>query len=106
MLGSLATRLGHLLERSGEKVTGLQLRQAGWYRDLPEEETVAAFRMAQLRSIALGGGLAFAIGLVLGLATVPRIALVVLGLVVGATRQQGALQSAIARRRERMCIEI
>jgi tight adherence protein C len=37
---------------------------------------------------------------------VPRIALVVLGLVVGATRQQGALQSAIARRRERMCIEI
>jgi tight adherence protein C len=106
MLGSLATRLGHLLERSGEKVTGLQLRQAGWYRDLPEEETVAAFRMAQLRSIALGGGLAFAIGLVLGLATVPRIALVVLVLVVGATRQQGALQSAIARRRERMCIEI
>jgi tight adherence protein C len=106
MLGGLATRLGRLLERSGEMVTGLQLRQAGWYRDLPEEETVAAFRMAQLRSIASGGGLAFAIGLVLGLATLPRIALVVLGLVVGATRQRGALQSAIARRRERMCIEI
>jgi pilus assembly protein TadC len=62
--------------------------------------------MAQLRSIALGGGLAFAIGQVLGLAPVPRILLVVLGPVVGATRQQGALQRAIASRRERMCIEI
>jgi Flp pilus assembly protein TadB len=106
LLGSLATRLGQLLERSGETVTGLQLRQAGWYRDLPEGETVAAFRMAQLRSIALGGGLAFAIGQVLGLAPVPRILLVVLGLVVGATRQQGALQRAVASRGERMCIEI
>jgi tight adherence protein C len=106
LLASLAMRLGQLLERSGEMVTGLQLRQAGWYRDLPEEETVAAFRMAQLRSIALGGGLTFAIGQVLGLAPVPRIVLVVLGLVVGATRQQGALQRAIASRRERMCIEI
>ena len=106
MIGGLATRLGGLLERSGEKVTALQLRQAGWYRDLPEEETVTAFRMAQLRSIALGGGLAFATGQLLGLAAVPRIVLVVLGLVVGATRQQGSLQSAIARRRERMCVEI
>jgi Flp pilus assembly protein TadB len=106
MIGGLATRLGRLLERSGEKVTALQLRQAGWYRDLPEEETVTAFRMAQLRSISLGGVLAFAIGQLLGLAAVPRIVLVVLGLVVGATRQQGSLQGAITRRRERMCVEI
>jgi Flp pilus assembly protein TadB len=106
MVGSLASWLGRLLERSGDKVTALQLRQAGWYRELAEEETLSAFRMAQLRSIALGGGLAFAIGQVLGLALVPRIVLVVLGLIVGATRQKGALQNAIARRRERMCIEI
>jgi Flp pilus assembly protein TadB len=106
ILRGLAARLGRLLDRSGEKVTVLQLRQAGWYRDLPEEETVAAFRMAQLRSIAVGAVLGFGVGQVLGLAPVPRIVLVVLGLVVGATRQQGALQAAITRRRERMCIEI
>jgi Flp pilus assembly protein TadB len=106
MLRGLATRLGRVLDRSGEKVTVLQLRQAGWYRDLPEEETVAAFRITQLRSIAVGAALAFAVGQLLGLAPVPRIVLVVLGLVIGATRQQGALQAAITRRRERMCIEI
>jgi Flp pilus assembly protein TadB len=106
MLGGLAARSGRLLDRSGEKVTALQLRQAGWYRDLAEEETVASFRMSQLRSIALGGGAAFAVGQLLGLSAVPRVVLVALGLVIGATRQQGALQAAIARRRERMCIEI
>jgi Flp pilus assembly protein TadB len=106
ILSGLATRVGRLLERSGEKVTVLQLRQAGWYRDLPEEETLAAFRMAQLRSIAIGAALAFGVGQFLGLAPVPRIVLVGLGLVIGATRQKGTLQAAIARRRERMCIEI
>jgi Flp pilus assembly protein TadB len=106
ILRGLATRLGRVLDRSGEKVTVLQLRQAGWYRDLPEEETVAAFRMAQLRSIGVGAALAFAVGQLLGLAPVPRIVLVALGLVIGATRQQGSLQAAITRRRERMCIEI
>lgn len=106
MLRALAERLGQLLERSGENVTALQLRQAGWYRDLPEEDTVAAFRMAQLRSISVGAFLAVAVGQLLGLAVGPRILLVVLGLVIGATRQRGALQKAITRRRERMCIEI
>jgi Flp pilus assembly protein TadB len=106
MLRGLAARLGRVLDRSGEKVTVIQLRQAGWFRDLQEEETVAAFRMTQLRSIALGAALGLGVGHLLGLALVPRILLVGLGLVVGATRQQGALQAAITRRRERMCIEI
>jgi tight adherence protein C len=106
ILRALAARLGRVLDRSGEKVTVLQLRQAGWFRDLQEEETVAAFRMTQLRSIAVGAAVAFGVGQLLGLAPAPRIVLVVLGLVIGATRQQGALQAAIKRRRERMCIEI
>jgi Flp pilus assembly protein TadB len=106
MLRGLAARLGRVLDRSGEKVTVIQLRQAGWFRDLQEEETVAAFRMMQLRSIALGAALGLGVGQLLGLALVPRILLVGLGLVVGATRRQGALQAAITRRRERMCIEI
>jgi Flp pilus assembly protein TadB len=106
MLRAMAARLGQVLDRSGEKVTALQLRQAGWFRDLQEEETVAAFRMTQLRSIAMGTALALGVGHLLGLALVPRILLVGLGLIIGATRQQGALQAAITRRRERMCIEI
>ena len=106
ILRSLAASVGKLLERSGEQVTILQLRQAAWYRDLPEEETVPAFRMAQLRSIAMGVGAAFLIGHLLGLSPVQRMVLIVLGVVVGATRQRASLHAAIERRRERMCIEI
>jgi Flp pilus assembly protein TadB len=106
MLLSLAGRLGRLLDRSGQRVTALSLRQAGWYRQLPEDETVAAFRMAQLRSIVGGGAVAFVVGQVLGLPAVPRLTLVILGLVVGGTRPHGSLQKAITRRKERMRIEI
>ena len=67
---------------------------------------MAAFRMSQLRSIAVGVTLAFVVGQMLGLAAIPRIMLVVLGLVIGVTRQQGALHKAITGRRERMCIEV
>ncbi len=106
ILRGVATGLGRFLDRSGEQVTVLQLRQAGWYRELPEEDTVTAFRMAQLRSIAVGGGLGLAAGQALDLAPAPRIVLALLGLVIGATRHHGALRAAITRRRDRMCIEI
>jgi tight adherence protein C len=106
MLRSLATSVGRVLERSGEKVTILELRQAGWYRDVPEGDTVQTFRMAQLRTIAIAAGLAFFVGMVLGSSPVQRIVLVILGIVIGATRQRASLHSAIERRRERMCIEI
>ena len=106
MLRSLATSVGRVLERSGEKVTILELRQAGWYRDVPEGDTVQTFRMAQLRTIAIAAGVAFFVGMVLGSSPVQRIVLVILGIVIGATRQRASLHSAIERRRERMCIEI
>ncbi len=64
------------------------------------------FRMAQLRSIAIGVGVAFLIGHLLGLSPIQRIVLVALGIVVGATRQRASLHAAIERRREKMCIEI
>ena len=106
MFRSLAASVGRVLERSGENVTILELRQAGWYREVPEEETVPAFRMAQLRTISIAAGLAFLVGMVLGSSPVQRIVLVVLGVVIGATRQRASLQSAIEQRRETMCIEI
>jgi tight adherence protein C len=106
MFRSLASSVGRVLERSGENVTIVELRQAGWYRDVPEDETVQAFRMAQLRTIATAAGLGFLVGIVVGLSPIQRIVLVALGIVIGATRQKASLHSAIERRRERMCIEI
>lgn len=106
ILRSMAVWVGRVLERSGEQVTILELRQAGWYRDVPEEEVVSAFRMAQLRSIAIGAGLAFLVGQVLGASPLLRIVLVVLGVVVGASRHRASLHSAIQGRRDRMCVEI
>jgi tight adherence protein C len=106
MFRSLAASVGRMLERSGENVTIVELRQAGWYRDVPEEDTVQAFRMSQLRAIVSVAGLALVVGIVLGLSPIQRIVLVTLGIVIGATRQKASLRSAIERRRERMCLEI
>ncbi|MGH8950927.1 MAG: type II secretion system F family protein [Acidimicrobiia bacterium] len=106
IIGSLATSVGGLLERPGEQVTILKLRQAGWYRDVAEEEAVPAFRLAQLRSIAIGVGLALLVGQLLTVSPMLRVVLVALGLVVGATRQRSALESAVTTRRETMRIEI
>ena len=103
---SLAEAMGRVLERSGEEVTILKLRQAGWNRDVPEDESVAAYRMAQLRSVAIAAGLALAAGQALGLSAVQRVILTALGLIVGGSRQRSALDSAVEHRREQMRIEI
>ena len=101
-----AESVGKVLERSGDQVTILKLRQAGWYRALPEEEMVAAYRVAQLRSIAvgciLGAGAAWALGGGLVLFTI----LTGLGLIVGGTRQRGRIEKSIETRRELMRIEV
>lgn len=106
MIRSLAESVEGLLERSAEEVTSLQLRQAGWYREVAEEEAVSAFRLAQLRSIALATGVALVLGQILGLSAIQRVVLVGLSLIVGTTRQRSTLNSAIAERGERMRIEI
>lgn len=106
MIRSTADWVGRLLERSDERATVLKLRQAGWYRDAVEDEGVAAHRLAQLRSVALAVGLALIAGQLLALSPLPRLLLVAMGLVVGATRQRSALDSAVERRREQMRIEI
>lgn len=106
MVQSLAEFLGRVLERSGDQVTILKLRQAGWYRDAPEAEAVATYRLAQLRSVGLAVGVAVIAGHVLGLSPLARLLLAALGLIVGGTRQKSSLDSAIERRREQMRIEI
>jgi tight adherence protein C len=103
---SLAETVGKLLDRTGEQVTILKLRQAGWFRDLPEEESLAAYRLAQLRAVTVAVGLTLVVGHLLGLTLTQRVVLALLGLTVGATRQRSALDKAIESRREKMRIEI
>lgn len=106
ILAHAAELVGRTIDRAGNETTLLRLRQANWYPDRDESEMVLAFRMAQLRAVAVGAGIGLLAGLVLGLTPTMRLLLVVLGLVVGATRLKGAVESAIQARREMMRIEI
>jgi tight adherence protein C len=106
MTRSVAEWVGRLLDRSGDGVTPVNLRQAGWYRGLDEQAMVNAYRMAQLRSIAVGVVIALCAGLVIGSSWVMTAGLVFLGLVVGGSRQRSRVNRAISDRTERMRIEI
>src|SRR3990172_7539523 len=86
IVSQVAETVGRLLEKSGDQVTILKLRQAGWYRQLPEEEMVSAYRVTQLRSMVIATGLGLSVGWAIGASMVQRLVLVGLGLLVGATR--------------------
>lgn len=102
----LASALGRLMERSGDRVTIDRIRQAGWYRDVPESQMISAYRVAQLRAIVIGVFVGLALGQLLSPSLWMRVGLVVLGLVIGSTRHRGALLKAIEARKELMRIEI
>lgn len=106
MVGQLAGALGRLIDHRGEATTVIRLRQTGWYPQLTEEEMLGAHRLAQLRGVVLATIGAAVVGQALSLDPAPRLALLVAGLVVGATRQRGRVERAIEERREVMRIEI
>ena len=106
IVSQVAETVGRLLEKSGDQVTILKLRQAGWYRQLPEEEMVSAYRVTQLRSMVIATGLGLSAGWVIGASMIQRLVLVGLGLLVGATRQRSRIDKAIEARRELMRIEV
>lgn len=106
LLKAMANRVSRSFEAHGSEVTVTKLRQAGWFPSVPDESVVAAYRMSQLRSLALGGAVGIAAGMSLGLPAASSAALGALGLVVGGTRQKGRLGRAIDDRRELMRIEI
>lgn len=106
MLDHTAIWLSGLIDRRGVEYTLLRIRQAGWFPDLAEEESVRAYRNTQLKGAAVGLGMGFASGSLLGLPLVSRVVLAILGLIVGVTRQRGALDRAITERSELMRIEI
>jgi len=106
IVSQFAETVGRLLEKSGDQVTILKLRQAGWYRQLPEEDMVSAYRVTQLRSMVIATGLGLSAGWAIGASMVQRLVLVGLGLLVGATRQRSRIDKAIETRRELMRIEV
>lgn len=102
----VADWVGRRLDRSAAGVTRVRLRQAGWYRGMSEERMVGGYRLAQLKSLAVGLAIALLLGQVLGLSITLRVVLLGLGVIVGSTRVKGRLDKAIEARRERMKIEI
>ncbi len=106
ILEHMANRLSGLIDRRGVGYTLLRIRQAGWFPELSEPQSVRAYRNTQLKGAAVGVGIGFASGSVLGLPIVSRVVLAILGLIVGVTRQRGALERAITERTELMRIEI
>jgi Flp pilus assembly protein TadB len=102
----LADWVGARIDRAGSGVMLVRLRQAGWYREVPEEDRLGAFRMTQLRALLLGAVIALVVGHLLDASLVLRLALLGLGVLVGGTRTRGQLERAIENRRERMKIEI
>jgi Flp pilus assembly protein TadB len=106
LVRDLAERLGRILDRAGSTVTLDRLRQAGWFRGMTEPEMIVAYRVLQLRSLAVWAGAGLAVGQVLGASTGIRLVLLALAAVVGATRTRGRLDRHVAERRELMKIEI
>lgn len=106
IVGRAASRLGRILDRSGDEALALRLRQAGLFPDLPEGDRVAAYRVRQLRSVVSWTAVTVAGALAFGLSTVQGLGMGVLGLVVGATRERGRLERELESRRTRMRIEI
>jgi tight adherence protein C len=102
----LADWVGRRVDRSGDGVTVVRLRQAGWFRGLAEEEMVTAYRLIQLRAVALSVLIAVAVGQLMSASALVRLVLAGLGLVIGVTRTKGRLEKAIEGRRSTMRIEI
>lgn len=101
-----AESLAAMIERAGGEITLVRVRQAGWFDNLSDEETLPAYRMAQLKNVVLGGLGAFVSGWLIGLPLASRLALTALGLFIGGSRLRGRLDKAIETRRELMRIEI
>lgn len=106
MVAGLAASLGRLLDRSDDGQLALAIRRSALFPDLSEPERLGAYRLRQLSNVSLWGGMAVASVPVLDLSGPQFLGVASLMLVVGGTRQRGALERAIETRRSRMTIEI
>jgi tight adherence protein C len=106
MVRDVADWVGRRLDRTGAGTTILRLRQAGWFKGTTEDRMLEAFRLMQLKTLAISLLAAVVVGQALDFSWALRAVLLGLGLVVGVTRVRGKLDKAIETRRERMKIEI
>lgn len=106
ILKDLADKVGRFLDSFGSEYGLDQIRQAGWYRDLREEDRVPALRLRELGTVCLTTVVSIVAGRLVGVSLVAQMALVALGFLVGAGRVRGRLKRAIEERRHVMRIEI
>lgn len=106
MLARLAGAVTRRIDPSAESTLALRLRQGGLFPELGDEGRITAYRVRQLRTLAVAMGTAAGLGAVLGLSTRGLVALVVMGCVAGYGRTRGAVERAIERRVTLMRIEI
>jgi tight adherence protein C len=106
LVSAAASRLGTILDRSGTEVTATRIRQAGWYQGIDGPDVVHLYRLAQLKSVALGMATGAVVGWAVDMPAAAVIALAGLGTTVGMSRHRGRLERAIDDRREVMRIEI
>jgi tight adherence protein C len=106
LVESLARRLGGVLDRTGDEVLLLRLRQAGMLRDVPEERRVQECRVRQLSSAAAWTGGFGAFGLVVVGSAAAALVFAALGFVAGVGRWRGRIDAAITDRRTQMRIEL
>lgn len=106
IVGDFADRVGRLADRTGGEVTALRLKQAGWFRGMPDKEMIGSYRVMLLKSVSGALVVAAGAGQALGSSIGLRILLVFLGLVVAFGRTRARLDKAIETRREIMKAEI
>lgn len=104
LVAGLANRLSRLLDQAGDETLALRIRQAGLFPHIAEADRLAAYRTRQLGSLL--AWVAGALSLSLSLSTGRGVMMLVLAVVVGATRQRGRLDRAVEDRQARMRIEI
>ena len=106
LLAKWAARLGALLEGGGGERLAVRLRQSGLFPGLSGEQSLAAFRVKQLGAAFTWLGGSVMVGVALRLPAPRTLALSVLALVIGVTRQKGMVDRAVEQRRQLMRIEI
>ncbi len=106
MVTRLARAVGRRLDWAGDEALALRLRQAGIHPELGDEERVAAFRLGQLRALALGALGGGAVAAAVGLSTAGIAGLAVVGAVAVTGRTRGRVERSLESRRLRMRIEI
>lgn len=105
LLAAAALTLSRLIDREPEPRLALRLRQAGYAPDLAETDRLERYRLQRVTTAAGAAGAGGLLGLIL--ADVALMGLLgCCGLVWGVTAPRSRVATAIARRRERISVDL